>query len=194
VGLEEVLPINFRAPEHSDPIPTVRAADILRLAGQSALMRQLDPTIEVPVPEAYKSVLRDKLVVVGRAGFDDTGDRFITPFGFPAYLQADMAGCRVQAQIIDTLLSGRHIRLYRGAIAWLGAAVLFGLVVVSYRRSPDRVHVTSWAAAGAGLVLFGAVLFRASDGIAVDTGPPVAGILCGLLWSHIRAWAQEQMD
>ncbi|MCB9677298.1 MAG: CHASE2 domain-containing protein [Alphaproteobacteria bacterium] len=194
VGLAQVLPINFRAPEHSDPIPTVRAADILRIAGQSALMRQLDPTIEVEVPQQYRAVLRDKLVVVGRAGFDDSGDRFITPFGFPAYLQADMAGCRVQAQIVDTLLSGRHVRLYRGAIAWFGASVLFGIVVLSYRQTSDRVHVTGWGAAGAGLVFFGAALFRLSDGIAIDTGPPVAGILCGLLWTHIRAWAQESME
>ncbi|MEZ4317523.1 MAG: CHASE2 domain-containing protein [Myxococcota bacterium] len=194
IRLDEVLPINFRAPEHSDPIPTIRAADILRVAGQSALMRQLDPSIEVDVPEAYRAVLKDKLVVVGRAGFDETGDRFITPFGFPAYLEADMAGVRVQAQIIDTLLSGRHIRMFHGIGAWVVAAGLFGVVVVTFRRTTDRVHVTSWAATATGLVFFGAALFRISDGIAFDTGPPVAGILTGLLWTHIRAWANEMMS
>jgi CHASE2 domain-containing sensor protein len=194
VALTSVLPINFRAPEHSDPLPTVRAADILRLAGQSALMRQLDPSIKVEVPPAYRDVLKGKLVVVGRAGFDETGDRFITPYGFPAYLDADMAGVRIQAQIIDTLLSGRHIRLVRGAMAWLAAIVLFAMVFWTFRRTSDRAHVTSWAAVSVGLVLGGAVLFRVSDGIAVDTGPPVAGILSGLLWSHIRAWALEMMN
>jgi len=194
VGLEEVLPINFRAPERSDPIPTIRAADILRLAGQSALMRQLDPTIRTEVPDAYRRVIEGRLVVVGRASMDDSGDRFITPFGFPAYLEADMAGCRVQAQIIDTLLTGSHIHLFRGLLAWMVAAGLFGAVVWSFRTTTDRVHVTAWAAGGVGMVLLGAVVFRLSDGIAVDTGPPVAGILSGLLWTHIRAWALEAME
>lgn len=193
VRLDAVLPINFRAPEHSDPILTVRAADVLRMAGQSALMRQLDPSLRVEVPATYREALAGKLVVVGRAGFDESGDRFVTPFGFPAYLEADMAGVRIQAQIIDTLLSGRHIRRVRGPFAWGLAMVLFAAVLLSFRRTSDRVHVTGWAATAVGSVLFGAGLFVLSDGIALDTGPPVAGILSGLLWTHIRAWSLEQM-
>lgn len=191
--LADVLPINFRAPEHSDPLPTVRAADILRVSGQAALMRQLDPSIQTEIPSAYRDVLQGRVVVVGRAGIGDSGDRFITPFGFPAYLRADMAGCRVQAQVIDTLLSGRHIRVVRGPI-WALGAVLVGAVLLTWRRAPDRVHFTGWAAASVGLVIAGAVIFRLTDGWTLDMGPAVAGILGALLGVHLFAWAREAME
>lgn len=190
--LADVLTINFRAPEHSDPIPTVNAADILRLAGQAALMRSLDPSLQPPIPDAYRQVIDGRVVVVGRAGVGPDGDRFITPFGFPAYLEADMAGVRIQAQLIDTLLSGHHVRSVVWPVA-VGAIALIALVVRSFRRIDDRVHFTAWSAVSVGLVLVGAVIFRWTDGLMLDMGPAVVGISTALFAVHLRAWAHEQM-
>lgn len=193
VALTEVMPINFRAPEHSDPLHTVRAADILRVSGQGALMRQLDPTIQVDVPQAYRDVLQGRVVVVGRAGQDMAGDRFITPYAFPAYMEADMAGCRIQAQIVDTLISGRHIRPIQGPWVWIPGLALLAGVVLSFRKTSDRAHMMAWMAVIVGLALFGGLLFRVTDGVSVDVGPPIALVVAGLLWSHVRAWAYEAM-
>ncbi|MFT5583566.1 MAG: CHASE2 domain-containing sensor protein, partial [Cognaticolwellia sp.] len=113
--LEQGMVINFRGPEGHDGITSVRAASVLRAVGPAALAHEMGMEMSAQAPE-LEAALKDKVVLIGRVdriGQDDA-DQFVTPYSFPTLLQADMAGVQVQAQVIDTLISGRHIRQPRG--------------------------------------------------------------------------------
>jgi CHASE2 domain-containing sensor protein len=193
VGLDGELDINFRGTERSDGIPVVRAAQILRVMGQSALMRSVGVAETAAIPTELRSVLRDRVVVVGRVDRieDEAADRFVTPYSFPVMLHADMAGCRIHAQIIDTLLSGRHLREVGGAASWLAALAVSLLVVRTRRRVRDELHALGWLSACVALAIAGAVLFRLTDGLSVDLAPPIALSLLTLVAVHVWDWAQE---
>ena len=104
--LQQPFAINFRGPEGADGIPTVSAARLLRLAGVSALARKLGADLPLEVPDDLRALLTDRVVVVGRTDAA-SGDVFVTPYGFPAMIDADMSGVRIQAQLVDTLLTGQ---------------------------------------------------------------------------------------
>jgi len=107
--LEQPLAINFRGPEHADGIPTIPASRVLRVMAQVSLMQRLGAEAAVTVPEDLKAILEDRVVVVGRVDAS-ARDRFLTPYSLPIPVTPDMPGPRIHAHIIDTLLSGRHIR------------------------------------------------------------------------------------
>jgi len=189
-SLAQPLPINFRGPERGRSIPTVRAAEALRLMSQDALMRSMGVEEPVVVPEELAQDLRDRVVVVARVDAA-ADDRFVTPYSFPMLLDADMAGGRIQAQLIDTLLSGRHIRMpgFWAAVA-LTALMLAG---VWFTRRPlrDDVHTVLWVVLALALVGLGALLFALTDGLVLPMGPPVAATLLAIVLLRVHGWALE---
>ena len=195
-GLARPLEINFRGPESEDGIPTVRAAQALRVMGESALLRALGVEAPIAVPDDLASELRDRIVVVCRvdAGAAQSGDRFATPYAFPALMRADMTGGRIQAQVIDTLLSGRHVRHTGPWLAWPLAALLIAGVWWSQRRLRDDVHSLAWLIAGVALVALGAAVFRVTDGLVLDVGLPLTAMLVAVLVTRVRAWALEDVS
>jgi len=188
--LAEPLAINFRGRERSDPIPTVRAAEALRVMGQDALMRSLGVEAPVEIPAALAEPLRDRVVVVCRV---DTAaaDRFVTPYSFPMMLREDMAGGRIQAQLIDTLLSGRHLRPLGAWAPWSLAVVLVVGIAWTRRRLRADVHSVLWVGACVALVAAGAVLFAATDGVVLELGVPLAAALLALVGLRLQGWAKE---
>jgi CHASE2 domain-containing sensor protein len=189
-GLEEPLAINFRGREHGDPITTVRAAEALRVMGQDALMRSLGVEAPVEVPTELAEALRDRVVVVCRV---DTAaaDRFVTPYAFPMMLREDMAGGRIQAQLIDTLLSGRHLRSLGAWAPWTLAVLLVGGIWLSRARIRDDIHSVVWIGAGMALIAAGAALFVFTDGVVLELGVPLSAGLLALIALRLQGWARE---
>ncbi len=191
--LEDGILINFRGPEGHDGIASVRAASVLRVAGPAALARQMGMEMPTQAPE-LEAALRDKVVLIGRVDRIGEGDadRFVTPYSFPTLLQADMAGVRVQAQVVDTLLTGRHIRNPRLWPWWLVGLGLAVGVVWSGRTVRDDVHATGWSLLAGVLGLAGVLIFRWTDGWSLPIGPPLAGLLLALLAVHGYGWSVEE--
>ena len=186
--------INFRGPEGGDGIPTVRAASALRTMGMSALAGTMGQPMPIVVPEELAQALRGRVVVIGRV--DKVGrkdaDRFATPYSFPTFTSPDMAGARIQEQVIDTLLSGRHIRPVGGKTAWWLALLVAGSVYFTRRFFRDDVHVVGWTVLGLALVGVGALVFRLTDGLALQIGPPLGAALVTLTAVHVVGWSFEE--
>ncbi len=191
-ALHEPLEINFRGPESADGLDTVRAAQVLRLMGEAALLRGLG--VDAPmVPDSLRAVLDGRIVVVCRVdpAARTAGDVFVTPYAFPLMMGADMSGGRIQAQVIDTLLSGRHVRRAGTWLPALLALALVAAIAVSARVLRDDVHTTAWLVAMVAMVLAGAGLFAVTDGLVVGMGLPVASVLATLTVMRVRGWARE---
>ena len=191
--LEQGVIINFRGPEGHDGISSVRAASVLRAVGPAALARQMGMEMSAQAPE-LEAALRDKVVLIGRVDRigESDADRFVTPYSFPTLIQADMAGVRVQAQVLDTLLSGRHIRQPPVWPWWLVGLGLAVGVVLSGRYLRDDVHATGWSLLAVVLGVLGVLIFKWSDGWSLPLGPPLAGLLLALLAVHGYGWSVEE--
>ncbi|MCO4744359.1 MAG: CHASE2 domain-containing protein [Proteobacteria bacterium] len=185
--LHKPLDINYRGSEQGDRLPTVRAAEMLRVMAEPALLRQVGiADAEVHMPDRYREALAGKLVVVGRV---DGSDHLLSPYAFPMYLRPDMAGPRIQAQVIDTLLSGRHIRRVPSSIpTLLGLALAIG-VVISARRLRDDAHIALWIAVSLGLGAGGLALFLVTDGVTIELGFPIGLTLAVALVMQFISWA-----
>ncbi len=186
------LSINFRGAEGADHIPAISGARLLRSLGESALGKTLGLDLPIAVPDDLKQSLGGKVVLVGRVD-GAGGDHFVTPYSFPAMQQADMSGVRVQAQIIDTLLSGRHLRRIDGVTAWVAAVAALVAVLVSGRRN-RALHLVFWTALCGVLLAGSTVLFGLTDGLVLDLAPTLGAILCGLLGVHLYARARAGDD
>lgn len=190
--LEDPLEINYRGPESGDGLPTVRGAHVMRLMSEAALLRGLG--IDVPmVNEEMSALLEDRLVVVCRVDQAAAahGDRFVTPYSFPLLRDADMSGGRIQAQLIDTLLTGRHVRHISGWLSLLLAIGVAVAVVYSRRLLRDDVHTVACLIAFVAMVLFGALLFRVTDGLVLGLGLPLVAGLLSLITVRVHSWSLE---
>lgn len=183
--LHEGLPVNFRGPEGGDRIPAISGARVLRSLGESAIARTMGLELPISVPADIEERVRGKVVIVGRVDAA-AEDHFVTPFSFPAMIEADMSGPRVHAQVIDTLLSGRHVRRVDGLWAW-GAAMTAGIAVLLTGRRAGVGHLAGWTAVGAGMLTAGATVFRAFDGFVLDVAPALAIGACSLVAVHLYA-------
>jgi len=205
VNVDTPMDINFRGPEGGDRLPTIRASQIIRALGMSRIMDQTlakmsaDAGLPVPdptpiiVPDDMVAQFKDRVVVVGRVtGVGRAGaDRFATPYSFPMYLNADMAGVRLHANVVDTLLTGRHIRSVPWPLPWLLALVGAAACFVTRKHLRDGVHAAVWIATTGLLVYVGMALFRATDGLVFDMGIPIGFILLATFFQHVRGWAIE---
>jgi len=184
------LPINFRGPEHADGLPTVTAARALRVNAQAALMRSLGREATIEVPDDLKKLLAGRVVVVGRVDRPDQ-DRFLTPYSLPVPVAPDMAGPRIHAQIIDTLLSGHHIRTVGGWGAWVLGALFALAVLLSWRLLRDDALTAVWFGVATLIVVIAVIVFDYTDGVALDIGPPLLGVLSMVFLLTLRGWAVE---
>ncbi len=183
VPLDAPLTLNFRGPEGADGLPYVSAARLLRSTGEVALARTLGLDLPLTVPDDLAPLFADRVVVVGRVDAA-SGDRFVTPYSFPALQTADMSGVRIHAQLIDTLLTGHHVRRVGRWGVWGIALVVGGLCVVT-RRSLGDIHLLAWLAVGGLLVAACALLFAQTDGLVVDLGPTLAVLSATLVAVHL---------
>lgn len=188
--LHEALPLNFRGPEGGDGIPLVAGARVLRILGESALARTLGVDLPVRPPDDLVAALAGRVVLVGRTDAA-ANDRFVTPFAFPAMQAADMAGVRIHAQLVDTLLSGRQSRRVGGTAGAWGFALLLGGLVVWSARYEAAAHIGGWVLAGVALLAVGMGAFSWFDGLVLDVGPALAVVSCALLGVHIYARGAE---
>ena len=102
-----------------------------------------------------------------------------------------MAGVRIHAQLIDTLLSGRQARRVGGPLgAWAVALVLGGLVLWTARYE-GAAHIGGWLLASVALLGVGIGAFTLFDGVVLDVGPALAVVSCTLLGIHFYARAAE---
>jgi len=184
--------LNFRGPEGADGIPAVSAARLLRSLGESALAKTLGMDLPITVPADVGALLADRVVIVGRVDAG-AGDQFVTSYAFPAMQLADMSGARVHAQLVDTLLTGRHVRRVGGAWAWIGAAVL-GLACLLTGRGEGAGHLAAWSTVAAALLGGGIVTFQAFDGLVVDVAPALGVLSCTLLAVHLYARAASEPE
>lgn len=190
--LHRALDINYRGSERGDLLSTVRAAEMLRVMAEPALLKQVGVAdAQVHVPERLRTMLEGKVAVVGRV---DGSDHLLTPYAFPMYLRPDMAGPRIQAQVIDTMLSGRHIRRVPGFIPILLGMGLFAAVIASASRLRDDVHGILWLAVAVGLGFAGLALFLSTDGLTLELGFPIGALLTALFLVQIREWAHFETD
>lgn len=194
VALHRPLELNFRGPEGGDGIPSVPAARLLRIAAGTALARSrgFDMPLEVPPQVAEK--LADKVVLIGRVDEASAHDRFVTPYSFPLMLSADMAGLRIQAQAVDTLLSGRHLRRPAPGWSWLGSLVVAAAVFRSRRHLSDGAHGLLCLVFVADLVLAGMLVFTWTDGLVLPLSPPLLAVFGSLLAVQFRSWVRHDLD
>ncbi|MES2643114.1 MAG: CHASE2 domain-containing protein [Myxococcota bacterium] len=190
VALHEALPLNFRGPEGADGIPLVSAARVLRSVGESALARGLGFDLPLRVPDELAAALKGRVVLIGRTDAA-ANDRFVTPYAFPAMQSADMAGVRIHAHLLDTLLSGRHTRRPGGPLGAWAVALVFGGLVLRTARYEGAAHIGAWLLACVALFAVGLGAFTLFDGLVLDIGPSLAVIACTLLGSHVYARAAE---
>ncbi len=193
VALHEHLDLNFRGPEGGDGLPSVPAARLLRIAAATALARQVGAELPLQVPPEVADKLAGKVVLIGRIDEAAAHDRFVTPYSFPLLLSADMAGLRIQAQAVDTLLSGHHLRKLSRGWSWLLGLVLAAAVLLSHRRLSDGVHGLLWLAVSVDLVLAGALLFAWTDGVVLQLDPPLLFTLGALLCTHFLSWVRHDL-
>ena len=186
--------INFRGPEGGDGLVTIDAARVLRVLAGNAILAEMGRPEPLGVPQDLRAQIEGRIVVVGRVGTTSSGhiDRFVTPYSLPVQGQADMSGPRIHAHVIDTLLTGRHIRHSGSTLSWLLALVTGTGVIVSYQRLSDTLHGALWLTVTATLITSGFVLFRFTDGFVVDIGPAVAACLVPAVFLHLRGWVREQ--
>lgn len=187
---EDPLLIAFSGPERSGSIPTVRAATALRALGASALAEAMGVEMPVTVPPEVAELMAGKVVVIGRVD-EAANDRFVTPYSWPLLVDEDMAGARVQATLIDQLITGRRITTVAGVASWVPALAFVALVFLTRRRLRDDVHAVGWLGASVALVGGGLALFRVSD-VAFDVGPSIGCILVTLCAVHVWEWAVDE--
>jgi len=187
---EDPLLIAFSGPEQAGSIPTVRASAALRALGASALAEAMGVEMPVTVPPEIAAVMEGRVVVIGRVDAA-ADDRFVTPYSWPLLVGEDMAGARVQATLIDQLITGRRITSVAGAAGWVPALALVALVFLSRRKLRDDVHAAGWVVVCLALVGGGILLFRATD-VAFDVGPSIGGILVTLVSVHVWEWAVDE--
>lgn len=167
-SLTEPMPINFRGPEGLDGLPTVPASDLLR----GLLMPAVTASSASPEPivpsQAVIDAVQDRAVVVGRPL---ASDRYLTPYGFPDLSTADMSGHRIQAHVLDTLLSGRHVRPVPDWLVYGLSALLAGWLWRSRRTMKAGRHTLVGLGIGGAAIPVATLFYLVTDGVSMDVAP-----------------------
>ncbi|MCB9777740.1 MAG: CHASE2 domain-containing protein [Alphaproteobacteria bacterium] len=194
--LHAPLDLNLRGREGREGaagqgLATVPAARLLRLSAQQAIAAELGAHLPLDLPADVRAALADRVVLVGRvdAGGAGRDDRFVTAYGWPLLRRADMSGLRIQAQAVDLLLSGHHLRLVGRPWTWLLGIALAAGVSLSWRRLSDARHAALWLGVCALVAAGGVLIFSWTDGLALELDLPLALALVALLLVHLRGWA-----
>ncbi len=187
--------------EQNDALPFLPASTLLMLTAERQTFKRLGiPDDQLPptaFPESVTSKLKDKLVVVGRVdrlGQPDA-DRYPTTYSFPLFKKHDMAGVRIQAQLMDALLSGRRVHFMPWWFNLLLIPVSILLTLSLYRKVPIVWQTGLWLI---GLLLsigIGYVLFVYMDGWVLELGPAITASLVTLMWLYTRyEWLETSND
>ena len=191
--LDQALSLNFRGPEMNNTIPTIRAADLLRAMLQVDTAALVGIDMQLDISEQLRSLIKGKVVVVGRVDLA-ADDRHVTPYAFPTMLNADMAGCRVQAQFVDNLLSGTHIRVLPAWLSYLFALVLVCGIWGTRCRWRRAQHMLLWSSVLLAFPFVGALWFSLTDGCTLEVAPTLLSGFVVLLSVHLSHWAREEVE
>ncbi len=178
--------------EKNDSLPFLPASTLLMLRAERETFRRLGiPNEQLPpteFPDSVTNKLKDKLVVVGRVdklGQTDA-DRYPTTYSFPLFKKHDMAGVRIQAQLMDALLSGRRVHFMPWWLNLLLIPISILLTVALYRKIPIVWQTGVWLAGVLFSVGVGYVLFVYMDGWVLELGPTITASLMTLMWLYTR--------
>lgn len=180
--------------ERNDQINYVPASRLLMLSAEKALMRSFNiPEEQLPptaIPEDLKEKLQDKLVVIGRVDrmTAQDADRYPTTYSFPVFSKRDMAGVRIQAHLMEALISGRSLYFLPDWISILLALiVMYGTWNLFHKVSIVH-HLWMWLLSSIVLVLFGLLVFRIFDGVVLDLSLPITMSILTLI--AMNMWFQ----
>jgi CHASE2 domain-containing sensor protein len=178
--------------EHNDYLPFVPASTLLMLAAEHETFKRLgipeDQLPPTPFPEDVLAKLKDKLVIVGRVDIASTGheDRYPTSYSFPLFKNKDMAGVRIQAQLIDAILSGRSLVILSGWWQWLLSIGFIWVTVVIHRRTHILWQLPVWLTFATFAIFVGYVMFVYGNGVVLELGLPFSVSILTLLWFYAR--------
>ncbi len=184
--------------EHNDRIPFIPASTLLMLSAERAMFKKLGiPEDQLPpttFPTEISTLLNDKLVIIGRVDRigEEQADRYATTYSFPLFKKADMAGVRIQAQVMDALLSGRRLQFVP---IWLQLILCllsgFGTYTL-YRRTPILWQIPLVLTAYLSAVGVGLLLYTWCDGWVLELGPALSVSMLTLTWLYTRyEWVPE---
>lgn len=188
--METPAPIMFSSCANPDAIEYFSAADVLEWG---TLARHIGSS-SAYADDPFLSRLKDKVVVVGKVGDVAPEDMFVTPCGFPVYLEPDMSGFKIHALAIDTILRGHHPRSPPSLLSWILTITFFGFPWLLRRfTSPQSGLLLGLIACGS-LVLFSYFVFVATEGMYLEITAPILSCFASLLLIHTRLWALEQLS
>ena len=174
-------------------IPVVSASELLSSRAVGAAMQQLGVPPEQAPPSVYSERLRDavkdRLVFVGRVDRmeGDDADRHATPYSFPLFLERDMAGVFIQAQLAQAVLSDHRVQHLPGWSEWLLAGLAAVLTGLAFRRLAPVWHIAVWGAGSSVLVGVGYTLFNFGGGFVLELGAAISSSALVLAVMHSRA-------
>lgn len=183
--------------ERNDALPFLPASTLLMLAAENETFKQLGiPADQLPptqFPESVSDLLKDKLVVVGRVDrmHTELSDRYPTTYSFPLFKHQDMAGVRIQAQLMDALLAGRKIQFLP---LWIQLCLIggaFWMTILLYRKVDILWQLPLWLLCFLTMLFLGYSLFVWGDGWVLELGPMTTVSMLTLIWLYTR---YEWMD
>jgi adenylate cyclase len=163
-----------RTISYAGPPGTIPRVSLSRVLGPDAAH---DPSVQA---------LRGKVVIIG-ADFQGMNDIHTTPYSgrLIAASRGLMAGAEIQANVVETLLSGRATVEISAAQRWLLLSALIGLTTLLYgRRSPWTGLIVL---AGACALTF-LISFAAFEHLRVV---PAAGLQLGLVAAYLLAYSER---
>ena len=130
-------------------------------------------------PEAF---LHDKLVLVGATG-DGLGDRYATPLSHHTEI---MSGVELQANLLDTLLTGRSVGLAPPAVLAALSLLPLWLALAGFLIFRPRLNLALWAGLSLATVAASALLLLHGRVWAPPTAALAGLFLIYPLWSWRR--------
>ena len=171
-------------------MPVIAATEILSSRALGAALERLNVPRD-QTPSVYSERLREaiagRLVYIGRvdrSGAEST-DRQATPYAFPWFQEADMAGVFIQAQLAQAILNGDRIRHLSGWVEWLLAAFAALGALYAHRRLPVALQVVTWSLGSAVTLGIGCLLFRFGGGLVLELGAPISAFALTLCVLHV---------
>lgn len=180
--------------ESNDKMAFVSASSLLLLAAERATFKKflgagLDEK-DLPktvFPEDIREKLQNKLVIIGRVDrlHEELADRYPTTYSFPLFSKKDMAGMRIQAQLMEALISGRHLRILPGWTEWVFGAIGIWLSLILFTRTNVVWHLPIWVLGVIVLSLGGVGVFVFFDGLVIELGVAMTCSIVTLVWAHL---------
>jgi len=169
----------------------VAAGDVgtITYAGPPGTIPRVSLT-SVLAPDAARDpavqALRGKAVIIG-ADFQGMNDIHSTPYSGRLLTGAGglMAGVEIQANIVETLLSGRATRETPNWFRWLMYAVFLGVTTWQYRRRSPWTGLVVLGAAGVIVVVISFVAFQRFWLV------PAATLQVGLIAAYLLAYSER---